>query len=376
MSKILLTTTFFYPYISGLSLYPYRLAKLLVKAKHSVSVLTFRHQKKLPLKENLSRINIIRLVPHLRITKGLFSFTYPFHTYSQVAKHDLVVLNCPSLENIWPLLIAKVMKKRIIVLYHCDVDCQKDFLLKVASKVVNFVSYLCCLLSQKIICSTPSYARTSPILKPFKAKISYHYPLVEPIKPDNLYLNQLKRTYLESRPYIGFVGRFSREKNLETLLYALKKLQKHYPKLLFLCAGPFASQVVGEKKYYQKIQLLLEELQINFAVLGVLKDRQLAAFYRFIDILVLPSNNRTEAFGMVQIESILQQTPVVASNSPGIRQTIKETGYGKLFNPKSSSSLEKAIRLVLKNKSKLKFSVANYQKKLEKDSQALLNSLK
>ena len=52
----------------------------------------------------------------------------------------------------------------------------------------------------------------------------------------------------------------------------------------------------------------------------------MSSFYKSIDLLVLPSINQTEAFGMVQAEAIAG-TPVIAGNLPGVRIPIKLTKW-------------------------------------------------
>ena len=50
---------------------------------------------------------------------------------------------------------------------------------------------------------------------------------------------------------------------------------------------------------------------------------------------------------MVQIESFAQGTPVVASDSPGIRVPVTETGMGALFNAGDPASLADKVNEVL-----------------------------
>ena len=352
MKKILITTSFFYPYISGLSLYPFRLGKLFAKQGHQVSALTFQHDAKLMTQETINGVSITRIKLHFRISKGLINFFYPLVAWQKVSQNDIVIINCPGVENFWVSLWAKLMRKPTVVLYHCDLSFDNNWFLRLASSVANLSSFISCFLSDRIVNSSRNYAQTSPILKPFLTKVRYHYPLIEQESADKFYLQQLKTTYQQSQPIIGFVGRISREKNLETLIQALSQLRQKYPKLLFVCVGPFASQVAGEKAYYRKIQSLLEELKLNYAVLGILDQSQLTAFFRFINVLVLPSNNRTEAFVMVQIEAMLQGTPVVASQAPGIEEAIGLTKMGELFAPNNPTDLTKKLLKVLKNQKK------------------------
>ena len=97
---------------------------------------------------------------------------------------------------------------------------------------------------------------------------------------------------------------------------------------------------------------MLEKYKIRHLFLGNLSSDSLGAFYKAIDVLVLPSINQTEAFGMVQAEAMISGTPVIASNLPGVRMPIRMTKMGIITEPKNTEQISQAILSILKNKSK------------------------
>ena len=151
--------------------------------------------------------------------------------------------------------------------------------------------------------------------------------------------------------WIGYVGRIAAEKGIEYLVQSIKRLN-FLPKIKLVFAGPNPEKVVGEKKYWNKIKKQLEDLKIKYLFFRDLSDKKLGAFYDAVDVLVLPSTNRTEAFGMVQVEAMLWGTPVVATNLPGVRVPIKLTKMGLLVEPKNSKQLSEAILTIIKNRKK------------------------
>jgi glycosyltransferase involved in cell wall biosynthesis len=73
----------------------------------------------------------------------------------------------------------------------------------------------------------------------------------------------------------------------------------------------------------------------------------MSAFFHLSEVTVLPSINSTESFGLVQVESLLCNTPVVASDLPGIRVPVQTTGSGLIVPPENASELAKAIIKIL-----------------------------
>ena len=66
---------------------------------------------------------------------------------------------------------------------------------------------------------------------------------------------------------------------------------------------------------------------------------EMAKFYPNIDLLVLPSLNSTEAFGLVQIEAMMNGVPCVASNLPGVRQPVWTHHMGRIIPIGDSKAL-------------------------------------
>jgi glycosyltransferase involved in cell wall biosynthesis len=64
-------------------------------------------------------------------------------------------------------------------------------------------------------------------------------------------------------------------------------------------------------------------------------------------VLVVPSLNATESFGLVQIEAMMNGVPVVASNLPGVRQPVSMTGMGLIAEVGDADSLADALLRIL-----------------------------
>ena len=66
---------------------------------------------------------------------------------------------------------------------------------------------------------------------------------------------------------------------------------------------------------------------------GRIADDVLPRHYRAADVVVLPSIDRTEAFGLVLLEAMACGKPIVASRLPGVRTLVEEGRNGYLAEP-------------------------------------------
>jgi glycosyltransferase involved in cell wall biosynthesis len=144
-------------------------------------------------------------------------------------------------------------------------------------------------------------------------------------------------------------ARLATEKGVEVLIEAMPRLLEAYPRLKVLFAGQY-EDVMGEEAYYRRLMPAIEALSPeHWAFLGVLTQAQMPAFYAACDVLVVPSLNSTESFGLVQVEAMLCGTPSIASNLPGVRQPPRMTGMGAVTPIGDAQALAEAIVDVLRH---------------------------
>ncbi len=128
------------------------------------------------------------------------------------------------------------------------------------------------------------------------------------------------------------------------LLEAFPRILERYPRARILFAGQH-QDVMGEQAYAHRLAAMLyryqEEGQWKF--LGVLNPLQMAAFYPNLDLLVVPSLNSTESFGLVQVEAMIHGVPCVASDLPGVRQPVLQTGMGEIAPVGDAEGLAEAM---------------------------------
>ena len=125
-------------------------------------------------------------------------------------------------------------------------------------------------------------------------------------------------------------ARLATEKGVEVIIEAMPRLLEAFPRLKVLFAGQY-KDVMGEEAYFRRLMPLIERLgPEHWEFLDVLNQEQMPAFFAACDVLIVPSLNSTESFGLVQVEAMLCGTPSIASNLPGVRQPPLMTGMGEV----------------------------------------------
>jgi glycosyltransferase involved in cell wall biosynthesis len=133
------------------------------------------------------------------------------------------------------------------------------------------------------------------------------------------------------RPVIGMSARLATEKGVEVLLRShAAACWRSIPTRW--CCMPVNIRISWVKSsigngYRQPSASMKNRATGNFWEISILVE--MAKFYPNLDVLVLPSLNSTEAFGLVQIEAMMNRVPSVASNLPGVRQPVKGASDGE-----------------------------------------------
>ncbi|MFA4826911.1 MAG: glycosyltransferase family 4 protein [Candidatus Shapirobacteria bacterium] len=342
--KWLIGTPYYLPNISGITIYVQILAEELVKKGHQVTILTSRHDLKSSRLETINGVVIKRLWSPIKIGKGVIQPWFPIISLLEIGKNDIINCHLPQLESGWLAFWGRVMGKRVILTHHTDLSFWQGFFNKLTDSVVFLSQYIACLFANNICPYTIDYAKNSYLLKHFLPKIVAIYP---PIKP--ILKNKKKLVLSKNKQYaIGFCGRVAKQKGFEVLIEATKYLDRELKgKYEILVVGP--TRVIGEK-YFDYLQSKYAlELKDKFVFLGTIDRDDLSGFYQNLDLLVLPSDDRLESFGWVQIEAMQNGTPCVATDLPGMRVPISETGMGELFAKGNGQNLAEKIVKVLKN---------------------------
>jgi glycosyltransferase involved in cell wall biosynthesis len=371
--KILTVLTYYRPHTSGLTIYAERLAKAFAKRGHQVTVMTMQYDPSLPREETIDGVKIIRVPVAARVSKGVIAPTIGFVATKLVAQHDVVQLHLPQFDAPGIALRGRVFGKPVVLTYHCDLFLPSGLFNRFVNSVVDFQNNTAGLFANHIVTYTQDYADHSPYLSRYASKLTPILPPVEMPDPLPGAVEAFANEYhiKERRPVIGMVTRFAAEKGVEVLLDAFPAILKKYPKAQVLYAGQHQN-VMGEQAYFDKLMPRIREYEVSghWKFLGNLDPVQLAALYPNLDVLTVPSLNSTEAFGLVQIEAMMNGVPCVASALPGVRQPVTMHGMGRVARISDAAHLAESILEVLNEPQKFKGDIAAIKKSYDPDSVA------
>jgi glycosyltransferase involved in cell wall biosynthesis len=344
--KILTVLTYYRPHTSGLTIYAERLARALARRGHQVTVMTSQYERSLPREEMMDGVRVLRLPVMMRVSKGVLAPTFGLVATRLVLENDVVQLHLPQFDAPGVAFRARLFGKPAVLTYHCDLYLPPGLFNRVVNLVVQFQNNMAGVLANHVVTYTQDYADNSPYLSRYKNKLTPILPPVELPSAQHGAPEAFARAHgtSERRPVIGMAARFAAEKGVEILLEALPKILEKYPKAQVLFAGQH-QDVLGERAYADRLMPVIENYARDghWSFLGVLAPDQMAAFYPNLDVLVVPSLNSTEAFGLVQIEAMMDGVPCVASALPGVRQPVKLTGMGEVVPIADAAALAQAV---------------------------------
>jgi glycosyltransferase involved in cell wall biosynthesis len=153
-----------------------------------------------------------------------------------------------------------------------------------------------------------------------------------------------KEKYQINSKFILFVGRFSKVKGIETLIYAFNIIKNE------LKITDIRLVIMGVDFGYQNEMFgLIKKLDLSEEIIVIKnppRDDVISA-YGESEFLILPS--QWELSPLVPLESFAFKRPVISTNSHGIPYTVQNNKNGILVEPENPVQLSDAIAKLLNN---------------------------
>lgn len=339
--KILIALTYYAPYMSGVSEYARMLAEDLA-GRHEITVLTTQHDESLPRSEVIKGVRVIRAPVFARLHKGVVSAAFLTEFARLAREADVVNLHLPMLES--GLLSLMMPRRKLVVNYHCDMAVTGGMLDRLAVTVTRLSCWISTWRASRVAVTTLDYANSSRWIGGTVEKRREVFAPVKSFPETRSYGSVVESPATPFR--FGFVGRFVEEKGLPVLLAAFAQLRaRHGAEVRLVLAGDHAAVAGGG--ILDRIHGDIAALGDAVEVLGRVSEQRLQQVYDELDVLVLPSVNRYEAYGMVQLEAMFAGARVIASDLPGVRTIVQRSGNGRIVARGDSDALLVAMEAEL-----------------------------
>ena len=334
----------FPPYKSGMGKVAFSQVEGLAKLGHEVTVFTPYSRDVINCAPTLSEnFKLVKLKPFLKFGNAAF---LP-QLFLKLKKFDVVNLHYPffgAQELIWLAKKLGMIKGKLVIFYHMDF-VPKNLFLKILSLPSKLIYNSLLKMADKILVSTLDYAGELQLKHYFKQHKSKFEELPFGVDTTRIDANKNTKKRESDEKIVLFVGALDKAhyfKGVDILLKAFKSLcQMSNVKCQMF--------VVGDGDMRSSYEKLACELDVTDKVkfLGKVSDEELDEVYEQCDVLVLPSINSGEAFGLVLLEAMAHAKPVVASNLPGVRTVCQNNINGFLVKPGDAQDLAEKIEMVL-----------------------------
>ena len=276
-----------------------------------------------------------------RVQSVPLSPAYPVRLFQESMDVDIVHHHLPNPLGPIAHTLTPSANVSTVVTYHSDIVRQQTALQLYAPILRSFLNNV-----ERILVTSPPLLEHSEFLAPHREKCTV-IPLsidIEAIvgstkKDDGItdYGPAVSVQTDATEPIILFVGRLNYYKGVEYLIDAMKTVDA---KLL----------VIGEGERREALERRTREKNIadRIRFFGHVDDDTLAGCYEAADVFVLPSVEPTEAFGIVQVEAMAHEVPVVNTALPtGVPWVSPDGETGLTVPPRDSDALAGAITELL-----------------------------
>lgn len=326
--KIVQANKYYHPEIGGIETVVRTLAEGMVDRGHTVTVVAGRSRGR-GTNDRIADVDVVRTTSVGRVASVPIAPSYPLRLHQHATDASVVHHHVPN-----PLgTVSNVLRPPecpTVATYHSDIVRQSRLLTAYRPVLERFLDGV-----DRIFVTSPRLLEHSEFLRPRAEKCTV-IPLSinvdayrnAPIDPFSLPGN-------DGRPAVLFVGRLNYYKGVEHLIDAVSHVTTDAD-FLIVGDGPRAAslrQRAAESDHSDRIHFL-----------GYRSEPELQHCYDRADLFVLPSTEPSEAFGIVQLEAMIHQTPVVNTSLPtGVPWVSQDGETGRTVPPADPPALAAAI---------------------------------
>ncbi|MDY0933027.1 glycosyltransferase [Chryseobacterium sp. CFBP8996] len=237
------------------------------------------------------------------IAKTKISSSMIFKLRDICNSYDIIHIHHPDPMAALALFLSRY-KGRVVLHWHSDILAQKK-LLKIYDPLQRWLIKRACV----IIGTTENYLQNSKPLINFKNKCLAVPIGIEDISNKlGIFNNPIDTNVFLGKKIIFSLGRLVPYKGFEYLIESAKYLD-----------DDFIILIGGEGQLKKTLQDVINNENLNNKVrlLGYLSEEDVLQYYAVCDIFCMSSIEKTEAFGIVQIEAMCLSKPIISTKIEG-----------------------------------------------------------
>lgn len=330
--NIAMFTNNYFPNIGGVPISIYRLTKGLEKLGHNVYIFApdYSNKREYEERENVIRCDNLFYYKKEGLDMPIVNI-FSKNINDQFDKLDIDVVHThhPFLMGKKGLKLAKKYNKTLIYTYHTRLEKYVHYLPDIGFIKMFFKKWLAHVLIRRFSNKCDAvFAPTETACQYLRNVGVRKYIEVLPTGVElanykrDKFLSQLEKKYDDVEIILFSVSRLSKEKNLYFLLEGIKYIRSN-------TACNFKLLLAGEGGEKENIKNYIEEnnLEKYIELLGLVDNQKISKYYMLADLFIFASKSETQ--GMVLLEAMAGENPVVAVRSSGIEDVIKngENGY-------------------------------------------------
>ncbi|MEI7498512.1 MAG: glycosyltransferase family 4 protein [Candidatus Falkowbacteria bacterium] len=336
--KIAVVVCTFPPYKGGMGNSAWRLAEVMAKLGHNITV--FTSKQKVGLAEVSNNVKVVRLPTAIKIGNaakliGLETALIGF---------DIIHFHYPFYGSHRAILRAakRSPQTKLLLHYHMEPAAGglKGWLFKLERL---FILPVLINRATTVITATSDY-RDQTVLARYYQKDPDKFAVIpfgvdtDVFVPKSTNENHIKLIRLL---FVGGLDSAHYFKGVNILLLAVSQAKNELAsKDIFLHLT-----IIGSGNLLPQYQVLVNTLnlvnEVTFA--SSVETGELPKYYQTADVFILPSINQGEAFGLVLLEAMASGVAVIASSLPGVRQVFVNEQEGLYVTPSQPNALALAI---------------------------------
>ncbi len=318
------------PLAGGAEVHLHQIFTRLVRRGHRVTLLASRFEGA-PEREVVDGLVVVR-----RGCRATFNFAVPgsYKALRRSARFDLVVDDINKIPFYTPFYVAEP----VVTLVHHFFG--KSIYREVPWPLASYVY-----VSEKLVPAVYRHQWTGAVSPSTRGELLTHG--FDPAKVLLVPNGVDTRRYVpdpasrEKTPLVGYLGRLKRYKSVDHLLLAFKKLVSEVPQARLL--------IVGDGDDRPRLQRLARELKLSSRIefTGTVSEDEKTRQLQRMWVCVNPSPK--EGWGLTVIEANACGVPVVAANSPGLRDSVVDGKTGYLYRYGDLDGLADLLKHLLLN---------------------------